>query len=349
MRVGIRGQTRDHEAVRRWASAALGLAFVGAALDAGCSQAAVFHCETNAQCNDAGRPGVCADPGFCAFDDESCPSGLEYGELAEPGLAGACVPVDGGTGTGGEGSTGSSSASTNGAGLDTSDESGLQIHCPDGVGAPCQPLDPCAVGGTCDAQGACVPTGVVTCNAPPGPCHVPQGQCLPDGGCAYPLRPAATDCEDGDPCTVGDACDDAGACVPGPACPSDDPCQPGVCMDDGCVYEPASNGSSCGATAAERCCNGACVDISSNAAHCGGCGSPCTGGHGCESVASTPQCGDAPADTSGRCGCVATSECPLGQICRTQAPYPGRCTPEFNAQCDGVAVNVDFCPNYCAY
>jgi hypothetical protein len=334
--------------VRRWASAALGLAFVGAVLGVGCSHAGVFHCESNGECHDGAREGVCTDAGYCAFDDESCASGLAYGELAEAGLAGACVPVDGGTGTSGGESAGSSSSSTGGA-VDTGDETGFQIDCPDGVGAPCEPLDPCAVGGTCNAEGTCVPTAIVTCNAPPGSCQAPQGECLPDGGCAYPLRPAASECDDGDPCTVDDLCDDAGTCVPGPVCPYDDPCQPGMCMAEGCVYGPSTDGSTCGATAAARCCNGACVDISSDPAHCGGCDTPCIGGQGCESVASTPQCDISPANTSGRCGCDGTDDCPLGQICRTDSPYAGRCTPEVDANCDGVSVDVDFCPNYCGY
>lgn len=318
----------------------------------GCSHAGVFECESSEQCQDGARAGVCTDAGYCAFEDESCESDLAYGDLAAPELAGKCVPVGGGTGSGsGPGSSDEPlpSSSSDGPSI-TGDETGPTPACAGGMGTPCEPVDPCALGGTCDADGSCVPAGVITCNAPPGPCSSPQGQCQPDGSCAYPPSPPMSECEDGDPCTVGDLCDGAGSCLPGPLCPNAGECQFGACMAEGCVYGPAVDGTPCGAAAADRCCGGGCVDISTDPEHCGGCSSACVDGQECESVAVTSQCPDAPPATSGRCRCAAADDqCPLGQLCRTQAPYAGRCAPSDATACAGEFVEVQLCPNYCSY
>ncbi|MHB8872763.1 MAG: hypothetical protein ACYC8T_03655 [Myxococcaceae bacterium] len=93
------------------------------------------------------------------------------------------------------------------------------------------------------------------------------------------------------------------------------------------------------------------MDISSNESHCGGCGEACAGGYTCESVSVTSGCSPAPANTSGRCRCVSTSNCPDGQICRTSTPYNNRCAPSSGTNCASGAtfVDVSFCPNYCRY
>jgi hypothetical protein len=346
--VGIPAKTRDHRGVRRLA-AALGTILAGVVLGLACSHAGTFRCDSSADCKDGERQGVCTEVGWCAFEDQSCESDLAYGELAAPALAGTCVPVSG-TGTSGVGS-GSAVATSSSEGTPvTSDESGIQPPCPAGVGGPCEPEDPCAVGGLCDADGECVPTGVIVCNAPPGPCSSPQGQCQPDGSCEYPPLPAESECEDGDPCTLGDQCDGQGRCVAGPACPIVDECQVGECTDEGCAYAPLPDGTQCGEDAADRCCGGECVDISSDEDHCGGCNTACAVNQECEPVEATAECMDGPPETSGRCRCaMADDECPLGQICRTQLPYAGRCAPTGAAGCDGVFVEVQLCPNYCSY
>lgn len=344
-------KTRDHGGVRRLA-AALGSILAGTVIGLGCGPAGVFQCESSEQCNDGARQGVCTEAGYCAFEDESCESDLAYGELAAPELAGKCVPAGSGTGTSGDPDTSESSSSSSSSESTSSsvDDTGPTPACAGGVGSPCEPDEPCALGGTCDANGSCVPTGVITCNAPPGPCDSPQGECQPDGSCAYPPAAPMSGCEDGDPCTVGDLCDGAGACLPGSLCPDAGECQFGACMAEGCVYGPSVDGSPCGAAAADRCCGGTCVDISSDPQHCGGCGSACADGQDCESVEVTAECPDAPAATSGRCRCaMASDECPLGQVCRTVSPYAGRCTPESSANCEGDFVEVQLCPNYCAY
>lgn len=354
--VGIPAKTRDHGRVRRLA-AVLGSILAGAVIGLGCSHAGVFECESSEQCQDGTRAGVCTEAGYCAFEDESCESDLAYGALAVPELAGKCVPVGGGTesgtssgpGSSDEPSSSSSSSSSEGPAI-TGDETGPTTGCAGGMGTPCEPADPCALGGTCDASGSCVPTGVITCNAPPAPCFSPEGQCQPDGSCAYPPAPPMSECEDGDLCTVGDLCDGMGTCTPGALCPNAGECQFAACVADGCVYSQAVDGSSCGAALAERCCGGECVDISSDPSNCGGCGSACVDGQECESVELTVDCQDAPPATSGRCRCgMADDQCPLGQLCRTEPPYAGRCAPSDAMACDGVLVEVQLCPNYCGY
>jgi hypothetical protein len=332
----------------RGLAAALGWAIAGAVIGLGCSHAGVFRCESSEQCQDGERQGVCTEAGYCAFDDESCASGLEYGGLADPELAGTCVPIGGGTGSSG-GETGSDTTTSSSDGPPvTSDESGPGPAC--GLGESCDPEDPCALAGTCDAAGACVPTEFVTCNAPLEPCRSPRGECQPDGSCAYPLASPMSECQDGDPCSVGDSCSVEGICVPGPTCPNGDACQTVECTRDGCVYGAALDGTACGAVAAQRCCGGACVDISSDPLHCGGCNAACFTDQACESVEATTMCPEHPPDTTGRCRCgLADDECPEGQLCRAQAPYPGRCAPSDAMACDGVFVQVDLCPNYCAY
>jgi hypothetical protein len=114
-----------------------------------------------------------------------------------------------------------------------------------------------------------------------------------------------------------------------------------------CVGKP--DGASCGPNESDRCCGEACVDISSDAAHCGGCNTPCGIGL-CESVHATDvDCPLAPVDTSGRCNCTQNADCPLNQVCQTTAPYANRCSPDSAANCDGVFVDNGSCPNYCAY
>lgn len=103
------------------------------------------------------------------------------------------------------------------------------------------------------------------------------------------------------------------------------------------------DGASCGPKDSDRCCSGACVDISSDASHCGGCDTSCDASKTCEPVEQTA-CGTAPADTSGRCTCTTNAQCPLNQVCDAN-----RCSPDSTANCDGVFIDVPSCPNYCAY
>jgi len=294
-------------------------------------------------------------PGYCAFEDDGCASGLSFAEQGTPeALAGACVEYGEETATDTSGpseatttSTGpDSSSSADVPGDTTEGSSSTGTPCPDGL--PCAPSDPCATAGLCE-DGVCVPSAFVTCDAPPSPCFGARGVCV-EGECSYLPTDAQTPCEDGDACTVGDSCDGQGVCLPGPECPSDDPCQESTCGEEGCVDTPVADGSSCGPDSKDRCCGGTCVDISTDTDHCGGCGTSCAAGLDCEPVDVTSTCDLAPANTSGRCRCQgANAQCPHGQLCRTYTPFTNRCVPAGNANCTSDYFSQNSCPSFCAY
>ncbi len=71
---------------------------VVALLALGCTGEDEFGCSEDDQCENAGIQGFCQGNGYCAFSDETCPSGRRYGDLAGGGLAGVCVQEDGSTG-----------------------------------------------------------------------------------------------------------------------------------------------------------------------------------------------------------------------------------------------------------
>ena len=57
---------------------------------AGCRASGVFSCDRDEQCR-LGTTGRCEPTGFCSFDDQDCPSGSRYDELAGDGFASECV------------------------------------------------------------------------------------------------------------------------------------------------------------------------------------------------------------------------------------------------------------------
>jgi hypothetical protein len=348
--------------VRTWLAGIV----VGASVALGaCLRSDTYPCDQDPQCQVADQTGRCVN-GWCAYPDEMCPSGFAFSVHADPGVAEDCVPAAGATdGFDTEGlSEGQTSFGPDvcADGCDTPPgpcfaaegscdaESETCIYAPSIEGTPCDEGNLCAGASVCDGAGACVVAAPVVCDQPPSTCHAATGECDPvDGSCFYTVQPSGAPCEDGDGCTVGDVCDEAGACVPGTLCPSNNPCQAPSCVAGACEMTPVADGTSCGALAADRCCGGNCVDISSDVAHCGGCGFACNGGKACESVAVTNTCSPAPADETGRCTCDANADCPGSQICRTVAPFANRCAPPDAGGCAGVFVDVQLCPNYCTY
>lgn len=119
----------------------------------------------------------------------------------------------------------------------------------------------------CDgATGACAsdPCSAIDCTTPPNDCYRDDGRCVA-GTCVYTLRGADSDCNDGDPCTRGDACDGAGHCVPGSAPPP----SVGVCEQYSCDavsgahVTARADGSACDdadpCNGHETCQAGACI------------------------------------------------------------------------------------------
>lgn len=343
---------------------------LAAAVVTGCLDPNVYPCVDDTQCLLDGQPGICAGPGYCAYEDDGCGTGLRFGPSADA-FSNQCVSA-GFTGGQTTGELGSESIGTDSAsGTSVGDCDG---PCDDPPG-PCyaatgtcdaatssciyEPLpagsacgggdDPCLLEGTCNENGTCE-AQMLPCDEPPNDCFEPQGVCDPQqGGCVYTPTEFNTNCEDGDACTLDDRCDGFGVCEAGDVCPTDNPCAPGVCGATGCVFDPLIDGTSCGPRPADRCCGGQCVDIASDDEHCGGCSSPCVQTQQCESVDMTA-CSPAPADTTGRCTCAANSECPNGQICRNIDPGAFRCAPQGPRDCPANNfVDVADCPNYCAY
>jgi hypothetical protein len=217
----------------------------------------------------------------------------------------------------------------------------------------CEDGNPCTVGETCGTGGVCSGGSARVCNMPPSACAAATGSCDTVRGCVYPPAPGVTTCTDNNTCTQGDFCD-GGACVPGPSCPPPLPCQVGTCAANGtCTYAAAGDGTSCGANAAQRCCGGNCIDISSSALHCGGCGIACMPGYSCESVALPLACAPFnPTNTSGRCTCDSSmaGTCPSRQSCRGVTPGLNRCEPLDGGCADGGRIQtVASCPSYCLY
>jgi len=346
---------------------------------AACLEGREYPCATNLECRVDGVQGSCLPSGFCAYPDGRCPSDLRYGPAAGDGLAFECVPPGGGEGNetnafvDAESSVDPSStvttvmpetslAETAAEGCGSCDAPPSDCVEPNGVceedgcvyppvqaGSACELADPCVVAAACDGSGNCLVTRGMTCDNPPGPCDSAKGLCSKDGTCSYePLR-AGTRCDDGDGCTTGETCNAAGMCTGGEPCDTDDPCATASCVGGRCEVDPVADGTQCGASS-DRCCGGACVDISSDEDNCGGCGVACQADDSCESVSATASCELAPAATSGRCTCdAANADCPLGQVCRTMTPFNNRCSPDGAANCVDAFQDVNLCPNYCFY
>jgi len=150
---------------------------------------------------------------------------------------------------------------------------------------PCSDNDPCTVGDLCKV-GKCQAGATTNCNDQ-NPCTIDTCSNV-DGACAHTNTVANVACDDGKPCTQGDACKN-GACQDGKpiTCDDGDPCTTDNCdpLTGTCVY-PFANGA-------------ACDD-----------GNPCTGGDACQSG----KC------TSGAsvCQCVTNSDCAAkedGDLC----------------------------------
>ncbi len=189
---------------------------------------------------DACQAGVCAGAGACecvADGDCALPAGLDAGCAAVTCVGGTCQVQ-----LGGEGSA-----------------------CDDG--------EACTQGDACSA-GACVPGAWVCACSQDSDCPTPAGQvaacttaaCV-DGACVYGVQAGV--CDDGDPCTTGDACSQ-GACagVAVDCSELDGPCHEGTCTAGGCVAVPVDqacdDGDPCtiGDACAAGVCAGAALDCS---------------------------------------------------------------------------------------
>lgn len=206
----------------------------------------------------------------------------------------------------------------------------------------------CPAGTTCDASGACIPSGCA--GAADGTnCALSvypyRGACCA-GGCVDPWTDAANCGSCGNACATGTVCD-RGACSPLSACD-----RPGTAAAS-CVLASGAVG---------RCCDGACTDPASDDTNCHVCSNACFGGASCTSVPSRTRDGACVLATDGglttpHCAtdadCPATTQCdprssacvrldcagrPDGTSCRTSSAGDGLC-------CGGACVDPTRDPN----
>jgi hypothetical protein len=244
------------------------------------------------------------------------------------------------------------------------------------VVAPVPDGKACFDGGSCKGQGVCA---AGACDAPAAdcddknPCTVDA--CQPQSGtCAHtPINGAV--CNDGEPCTTGDACalgacvgggalpcDDSDACtkdlcVPGQGCQfvtaaagdcaDGDPCTVDACQPEiGCVHTPKDCGGSLAGPCEAAACDstGACVIVASaDGAPCTD-DDPCTTGDACLAGACAGAgivCDDGDSCTSDAC---AAGTCAFEQTPGAACDDGDACTVEDRcaaAGCVGTAIACD--------
>ena len=132
-------------------AAAVVALLVGAA--AGCDDfPETLQCQRSEQCVRGDTAGRCLDPGYCAFPDARCPSGMRWDDTSEVG-AGSCVEgaVDGGAGMDASGRLDGGGRRDAGSGVDGGPGfdagTGSTNACGGTAVLPGAPGDPC---GNCD-------------------------------------------------------------------------------------------------------------------------------------------------------------------------------------------------------
>jgi hypothetical protein len=119
----------------------------------------------------------------------------------------------------------------------------------------------------CDAGGCrLLPDTEVACAYGPGesptPCKLKT--CVPStGACAWVTLATQAECDDGDPCTIGQRCDAAGTCAGGLPVECDDhnPCTVDACDPAaGCTHTSADGAACTGPSSAGTCALGVCQE-----------------------------------------------------------------------------------------
>lgn len=221
---------------------------------------------------------------------------------------------------------------------------------------PCLKRGDCPVGSFCQ-EGLCVPWVCV-----PGSRVCEENilkVCSKDGDGFVEER----DCDDGDPCTVGDRCENL-QCVPGEPldCQDSDPCTVDVCSPtEGCTHVlvdglQCDDGDPC--TVNDKCTDGKCVGVAKDCDDKNSCTDDwCESSRGCVHYPNQAICDDANACTVGdRCVegvCEGLSICDDLDPCTLDLCKDGVCSHELipncgpcqtDAQCeDNNPCSLDFC------
>lgn len=183
------------------------------------------------------------------------------------------------------------------------------------------------------------PCAGINCNTPPNSqCYNPTGTCT-NGVCSYTT--VNSNCDDGDPCTLGDVCS-AGTCAGSPMiCNTPPPADcvssaerrvynaTGTCSQGQCLYGSSSvlcdDSNQC--TTGDRCETGACV--TSGALGCND-NNPCT------TDSCDPVSGCVHTPTSGNACVSGSADCPTGTCAG------GTCLPTAGVTCV-AEYQVDLC------
>lgn len=194
------------------------------------------------------------------------------------------------------------------------------------VGTVCTDGMLCTYGDACNASGACVGTAV-TCTSDDSTIR----ECDGTATCKVTPRPGAA-CDDGNPCTKGDARNAAGTCVGTPYTCDVGPCMTASACDGmgGCIPTAKADGTACDAdgskcTPHDRCQGGACVPdpspVSCVKRDCFTVSCNATSGN-CDYVPTT-------GDACGVTGCFTAGTCSNG-VCsgtpRDCSSFDGPCT-----------------------
>ncbi|MCA9668121.1 MAG: hypothetical protein KC503_21130 [Myxococcales bacterium] len=210
-------------------------------------------------------------------------------------------------------------------------------------GNACGPEQYCS-GGGCRCSNGRQACGLNCCAAGEQCC---EGQCVSKtdprhcGSCGRACRPGEGCCNvkgigyvcycqtcGDDGCGPGQACCGRNGCVDvldnpqncgscGHRCREGTHCKSGQCL---CDSGTVACGSGCCA-AGESCCADRCVDTSTDASNCGGCGQQCTGGKVCLGGTCACPAGRAPCDG----GCCATGQSCCAGKCIDYATDPANC------------------------
>jgi hypothetical protein len=224
--------------------------------------------------------------------------------------AGASSGASSASGSSGSGTTGNTTSSSTGSG--TGPTSGTTSS---GTGAA-----PCVWIGDVCSQASCANASIgEPCVLDGGPGVCQGGQCVPqllnatNGACG----PDQTDrfCAPGAYCCDGGCLDvyaedplNCGGC--GVQCSTGTVCLNGSCVPSHACL-PTENGLICTMDSGVfgTCCQGSCVDLTSDPGHCGGCSRTCLAGSSCMSFLGEGYCGP-----GGSCS-QSSNPCPTGYLC----------------------------------